>query len=101
MAFLRRTIEIERILRGIADKAGFDFPPKISPTRIAKELAAKGILSMDILERFLAIWDIRNRTAHGYEMPTSITRQSLEVAVAFLHTLERLSDELAARRQGP
>lgn len=93
MAFLRRAIELEELLRKIAGSKGILLDPRVSATKIAKQLNTKGVLSSDLLDRFIAIWNIRNKTVHGYEVPNSIARRSLEVTVDLLDKLKKVTEK--------
>ncbi len=94
MAFLRRAIELEDLLRRIARLREIPVDQKTSATRIAKELNVRGVLSSDVLKRFVAIWDIRNKTVHGYDVPNSVARRSLELVDDLLDSLRKLVNPL-------
>ena len=72
MAFLKRAIEIEELLRRTARSRGISVPPNASAGQIVRQLSVGGVLDPELVSRFLAIWDIRNKVVHGYDVPTSI-----------------------------
>ncbi len=93
MAFLRRAIEMEELLRKIASSRGIPLDQRVSATSVTKQLNVLGVLPSDLLERFMAIWNIRNKTVHGYEVPNSIARRSLEVTIDLLDNLKKLLEK--------
>ena len=90
IAFIRRAIELEDVLRRIAHEKAIPVDQKASATKIAKELNVRGVLTSDVLKLLIAIWEIRNKTVHGYEVPNSVARRGLELVEDLLDSLKRL-----------
>jgi len=87
-AFLGEFANIEKDMRKLAASKGVLIPERSSAFQISRRLEQAGVLDRMTVTMLTAINDVRNRVAHGYDVPERTVADALLFAVAFRSYLQ-------------
>ncbi len=88
--FADRIMTAEDLVRRVALSRGIDVPDRSSALELMTRLRAANVIEDRDYQLFKYVWQVRNRTIHGYDLPTGQVKESLGLLIGILDRLSAL-----------